>query len=118
MDVPVQLDDRPRARPLVQPIDVLGHEQEVAHEPLEARERPVAGIGLGTRNQAPTPLVPVPDEPRIAARRLGRRELLGAKARPEPGLCVTEGGDPALGGDAGAGERDDAARAPQSLHEA
>ena len=89
---------------------------KLGNEPGQTGERPMGRVRLRLRNQPAPPLVPVPDELRVAPECLRRRELLRPEPGPQPGLCVTEGGHAALGGDAGAGKHDDAARAAKPLH--
>ena len=72
----------PCARALVQAVHVLGHEREaVARTPT--RDDRVRGVRLGRRDQAAPPVVPFPDQRRIARERMRSRELFGAERSPQ-----------------------------------
>jgi hypothetical protein len=63
----------------------------------------VASVGLGSIDQAATPVVPCPDQFRISRKRLWCGEILRAELLPET-RCTTEGGNTALGGNARPGQ--------------
>jgi len=85
-DVPVDLDELTGARARMQPVDVLRHEREPAASfdlLLEPRERMVCVVGSRVANELAPPLVPLPDEPRIARERLWGGKLFRAVVLPE-----------------------------------
>ena len=106
----MKLDHLPAPRPPVQPVHVLGDQGELGAPALELREREVAGVRRGLRHELAAPRVPLPDQAGIPVERLRGSELLRVVALPEPGLGLAEGRHPALGGDAGARQRDDVLR--------
>ncbi len=69
----MQLDDLDAAGPLMQPVDVLGHQQVQPLHRLQGREGHVSRVGLRTRNDGP------PDHaarPVALSRCLGTQEVL------------------------------------------
>ena len=95
-------------RPLVQVVDVLGDDQEVAAERLlQPGQGEVGGVGLDPGQRGTTLVVEAVDQVRFGGVGLGRRDQHRVVALPQP-VCVPEGREPALGGDAGAGQDDDA----------
>jgi hypothetical protein len=66
-------------------------------------------VRLGIAHHRAPPFVPAPNQRGIAFKGVRRCELGGIEVLPEAGLLVAERRDPAFGGDAGAGEDDDAA---------
>ncbi len=67
---------------VVQPVHVLGDEGEVRYALLQFDERPVAGVRLCFADELAAPLIPFPDELRIAYKGFGGGELLGIVPRP------------------------------------
>jgi hypothetical protein len=90
------------------PSIVLRYEREVGDPTLEMCQRLMSRVRRGLHHELLPPLVPLPHEAGISSERLGSRKFLRVVALPEAGLGFAEGWDPALGRDAGAGQRDDA----------
>ncbi len=111
----MQLYNGPAARPLVQAVHVLCHEDEIRDEALELGQRPVTSVRLGLHHEVAPPLVPLPHQPGISGERLGGREILRVVALPETCLGLAEGRDPTLGRDAGSGQGDDVPGVAQGL---
>src|SRR5690606_37963506 len=82
-----------------------------------ASEHVVGGVGAGVGDALAAPVVPHPDEARVAAERVERGERLGPEGSPEP-AGAEKRGDAGRGGDAGAGERGDAAGAAHGVGDA
>ena len=96
-----------RPRPLVQVVDILGDDQQLARPGrVELGERAMRRIGLDRAERRPARVVEAVHKLGIARQRLGRADILDAVPFPQPARAA-EGGKPALGGDAGAGEDDD-----------
>ena len=99
----MQLDDLCAAGPLMQPVDVLGHEQGEPLHRLQRRERCVRGVGLRTRNDGP------PDHaarPVALSRGLGAQEVLqhhGRAALPVA-VFIAVARDARIGTHPGAGQ--------------
>ena len=97
-----------RAGPLVQVVDVLGdHEQVVAEPALEVGEGAVGGVRLDGRERRPAGVVEPVHEHRLVVEALGRGHLFDPVALPQT-VGVPERRDPALRGDPGTREDDDA----------
>ena len=96
-----------RAGELVEIVDVLGAEEEPVESVLECGDGLVGRIGLGVGGVAAAHGVEVPDELGIAAPGGGRGDIFEAVVAPEA-IGVAEGGDAAFGGDASAGEQEEA----------
>jgi hypothetical protein len=90
------------------PSIVLRYEREVGDPTLEMCQRLMSRVRRGLHHELLPPLVPLPHEAGISSERLGSRKFLRVAALQEAGLGFAEGRDPALGRDAGAGQRDDA----------
>ncbi len=107
----VQLHDvvRRRARPLLQPVDVLRDHLRVHAAGCEPGQRQVRGVRLRRPGRVHEPVLP-----RAAAyRRVGdvvleRRQLLGLGVAGPDALRAAEVRHPRVGGNASAGERRDA----------
>ena len=92
---------------LVQVVDVLGDEQQLARPVgIEPRQRHVRGIRLDRAQLRPPRIVESVDQRRIAPKSLGRRDILDAMSFPQP-IRPAEGREAALGRYAGAGQDDD-----------
>jgi len=86
----------------------LGAEGEAVSETgFEVSQGEVGGIGLGLLTGQTARGVELPDEGGIAVPGLGSADVLDAMAGPEA-VGGAEGGQAALGADAGAGEDEDA----------
>ena len=109
----MQLDDVPTARPRVEPVHVLGGQQEPGPPALQRRDRLMGPVGLERGDLLASPRVPLPHQPRVPLEGLGRGQVLGAEVPPKP-LGPAEGGHPALGRDAGPGEDEHPLRAAQA----
>jgi len=70
-DVAVQLDDVAGARLGVEAVDVLGDDREFPEQPFPAGQDLVAGVGPDGSDDPAPPVVPFPNEPRIAGERFG-----------------------------------------------
>ena len=103
-EAPVHLDEAEAPRAAVEAVHVLRDEQEaVAQAGLRRGERLVAGVRLDGLRLPPPLGVEAPDELGVLGEPLGGRHLLDRVALPEA-VRVAEGGDAALGGDAGPGQ--------------
>jgi hypothetical protein len=97
-----------RAGAFVEVVDVLGAEVEAAgHLAFEFGEREVAGVGLGGERVAAAHRVEAPDEGWIGVPGFGGGDVLYAMTVPQAARTA-EGGEAALGGDARAGEDEEA----------
>ena len=92
---------------LVQTVDVLGDEREIGVALTPRREHLVRPIRTAGRNPLAPPVVPFPDESRIAREGFRSGELLGTMLFPQP-VRAAEGRHPAGGRDASAGQHRDA----------
>ena len=101
----MKLDDVARAGAGVKAVDVLRDDERVA----QFRDRFVCRIRLRAPHDFSPHLVPLPHELRVAGECLRRRKIFGSKVSPEATVAA-KGGDPAVGGNPGAGEDDDRAR--------
>ena len=110
----MDLDQLLRAGPRVQPIDVLGEQEEGGDLLLQLRYRPVTGVGLGIVADLLAPAVPLPDQVRVTGEGLGGGELGGVEAPPEAALA-SEGRDAGLGGDASAGDHEHSLGSSQGI---
>jgi len=104
----VHVDGTRRAGQLMEIVDILRAEEEPVRESvLEGGDGLVGGIGLGVNRFAAAHGVEVPDEFGIAAPGGGSGDVFETVVAPEA-IRVAEGRDAALGGDAGAGEEEEA----------
>jgi hypothetical protein len=93
---------------LVEVVDVLGdQEQLVADDLLEPAEGDVSRVGVYAGERGAAGVVELVHHRRLSLEALGRGDVLDPVALPEP-VGVAERRHPALGGDAGAGQHDDA----------
>src|SRR5262249_56335963 len=97
-DRAVDLDHVPRARALVQAVDVLGHDRLDEPSSLELGERKVPGVRLRLRQDTETQRVELPDLLGVAPEGVDRRVLHRVVLRPDP-TRRAEGGKAALRGD-------------------
>lgn len=92
---------------VVQVVDVLGDQQEVARPAGgEVGESVVGGVGMHRRQPAAATVVEVLHQGGVAGEGLGRRHVLKPTAHPQA-VVGAEGGHAGLGGYAGAGEDDE-----------
>ena len=104
----VHVDEAPGASALVEVVDILGAEKEtVAEAGLELGERDVGGVGHGSLRGSAARGVELPDQSGVAMESFGGADVLDAMAGPKA-VGGAEGGETALGADAGAGEDKDA----------
>ena len=104
----VHVKEADRACTLVEVVDVLRAEEEaVAEVGFELSESAVGGVGSGGLRGGSAGGVKLPDEGGIALEGFGSADVLDAMAGPEA-VGGAEGGEAALGADAGAGEDEDA----------
>ena len=109
-----QLETRPRRHlpmgAIVQVIDVLGDQQEVAFPPRrQFGQGPVRSVGMHCRQLASPLVVEVLHQRRIPRERLGRRHILDPMTQPQT-VRRPEGGHAGFRRDAGAGQDDEVAR--------
>jgi len=89
---PVQPDGVGVAGALVQVVDVLRHQhQRAGPAASEARQRVVAGVGLGPAHALAALGVPVPHALRLGAKTCFAGQFGGVEARPQAGQRVAEG---------------------------
>lgn len=106
-ELAVHVEQPLRAGALVEIVDVLGDDQQVARPcGIQPRERAVGGVRLHLLQPRPPRVVESVDQGRVAPERLRRRHVLDAVSFPEP-VGAAEGGEAALGRDAGAGQDHD-----------
>lgn len=112
----MQMDDLARPRALVQVVDVLGDDADVMAGIGKCGKSAMAGIRLALHDLRGAPAVPAPEQRRITPETRFAGEFGWIKPRPQAGEGIAEGGDPAFGGHAGAGEHGDAKWALHRLH--
>jgi len=104
----VHMDRTGRAGQFMEIVDVLRAEEEPVRESvLEGGDGLMGGIGPGVDRFAAAHGVEIPDKVRIAAPCGGSGDVFETVVAPQA-IGVAEGGDAALGGDAGAGEEEEA----------
>jgi hypothetical protein len=97
----VQLLDIAAAGAIVKAIHILRHEREAAvRSPFEFRQSKMPRIGLRPVDDLTPPVVPFPNQPRIAGKGLGGGKLLRGKISPQAARPAKRR-NTALGGDAG-----------------
>src|SRR5262245_24852456 len=100
---------------LLQRIDILRDREHLPGKvTLESCERTMRGIGSRLGLPAPAQIVEVVHLGGIAGKTFRRRHLLKIELRPQPAL-VAKGAEPALSGEARAGQDDDVVEAHASL---
>jgi hypothetical protein len=105
----VHVQQPPGPGALVQVIDVLGDDQQFAGPfGVQSRERPVGGVRFDRVQRGAAQIVETVHQHRILRQRLGRADVLDAMPLPQP-TGTTESGEPAFGGEAGAGQDDEVA---------
>ena len=92
--------------PLMEAVDILGHQAEVGVARLPAGQGLMAGVRLGARRLLSAPIVEAPDRLGVGGEGLRRRQRGRVVALPEP-IGAPKGRQTALGGDPGAGQDDD-----------
>ena len=103
----MHVDQPLRAGPLVQIVDILRDEQELARPFLiQPRQRPMRRVRLDGPELGPPLVVEGVDQRRIARESLGRADILDAMPLPQP-VGPAKGREPAFRGNTGAGEDDD-----------
>src|SRR5262245_14747295 len=116
-DRSVHAHDIVRRGGFVQTVDVLRDQRELRKPPAPRRQHVVRAVRPARRDQAAPPLVPLPDQLRVARERLRRGELLGPEIPPQP-AGTAKRGHPARRRDARAGQDGDPrfAREPRRDH--
>lgn len=80
----MHLDQAPRVGPLVQIVDVLGHQQDIAPViPLQPGKRRMCCVGVDTGHSAAAPIVELVHLGRITPEPLRRRDLAKIHLRPD-----------------------------------
>src|SRR5262249_53855075 len=115
-DRAVHLDHLLRTGPLVQPVDVLGHDRLNQATPLELRQREMTGVRLGVGEDAHPQRVELPDLVGVAPERVDGRVLHRVVLRPDS-AAGPEVGNAALGADPRAGQDDARLALAQQLDE-
>src|SRR5271169_6636375 len=90
-DVTVQLEDAAAASAVVETVDVLRNEVEAPFLALQFNQSAMGGIGRNLGNGLTAPVVPFPDEARIAQECLGGGQFLRFVFFPEA-LVAAESG--------------------------
>jgi hypothetical protein len=98
-DVAVVLDHAGASGPLVQPVHVLRDQRQAGNPVDECGERVVTCVGQGVADELTPPLVPPPDEFRVALETFGRGEVERVIAGPETFLGIAKSRYAALRGD-------------------
>ena len=110
------MDQPLRSGALVQVVDILRDQQQLARPfGIEPRQRLVSGIRLDAAQLLSPRIVEGMDQRRIAAKCLGRADILDAMSLPKP-VGPAKGRKAALGRNAGAGQDDDVPNAGK-IHE-
>ena len=103
----VHVDQPLRARALVQIVDILRHDQELAGPMrVEPCQRSMGGVGLFGLDRGAARIVKAVDQIGIADEGFGRRHILNPVLFPKP-AAVTEGVDTTFGRHARAGQDHD-----------
>lgn len=92
--------------PVMQAVDVLGHECDAVATQRQSGERVVARVGCTLGDEPTTPLIPFPYQGWITLKGLGRGQLLRSVGSPQPTLA-TKRGYTRLGGHSGTCEDED-----------
>jgi hypothetical protein len=93
-------------------VHVLAQRHEPGHLARQLRERKVRAIRLRLERHVPAVRVELPDERRVGAKGLGRRQVGGVVRAPHAARAA-EGGQPGGGGEAGAEQGEHAMRGEQ-----
>ena len=102
----MQLQDIAAARAVVEPVDILGDQRESRGALLECHQRVMRRVWFRGGDLLAAPVVPFPNQARVALECFGRGKLLGPELVPQTARTA-KGRDAALGGDAGASQHDD-----------
>ena len=103
-DLAVKMEYVRGTRPLVQIIDILGHDPDIIG-PLQIHQGKVSGVGLGLADASPPLVVELQNEPRVCRPCFRCGNVLDAVPFPEA-IGATEGLQATFGTDPGAGEDD------------
>lgn len=74
---------------------------------LKVGQGQMGGVGFGGGDEAPAPVVPAPDQFRVAGEGSGGGEVLGPVPTPQAVLLTAKGGDAAGGGNSRPGKHGD-----------
>ncbi len=113
----VQMDHLAAAGAFVQVVDVLRDQRQLRHMAGEFGDGHVRGVRPSLENLHPAPLVPAPDQRRVATKGVGSGQFARIETLPQAGERIAKGRDAALGGDAGTGEHHDMARRTQGAEQ-
>jgi len=111
-DVAVKLEDVFRPRPAVQAVDILGDENKAGQLLFPSSQDEVTGIGLSSGDNLPAPVIPFPDQNRVALKSLGCGQVFGPELFPQAVLAA-KSGDAGLGRDPRASENGDPRLVPE-----
>jgi hypothetical protein len=108
----MHVDDPPRPCALVQIVDVLRHQGEMAaalgERRLESRQRSMGGVGFGVEEVAAAQIIERENVIGIAGEGFRRRQLHRVEPRPDPlPALVAKRAEPALSRNPGAGQNED-----------
>jgi hypothetical protein len=87
----MQLDDVAAARPLVQSVNVLGHDQQLLKDTLHRYERSMTAVRLDLPDRVPPAEIPAEHALRMAAERLASSKFSRIVAGPETCQRIAKG---------------------------
>jgi hypothetical protein len=106
-ELTMHVEQAPGARTLVQIIDILRHDQQLAGPfRVEPRQRVMRSVRLYFSELGTPGVIECVNHGRIPRERFRRTDILDPVPLPQP-IRTPKGGQTALGGNAGAGEDDD-----------
>src|ERR1700757_4649134 len=109
-ELTVHMKDAAGTGLLVEIVDILGAEKKTIGDGVfESSECEVARIGFGGGGNAAAHGVEIPDEAMVVTPGIWRGDVLEAVVAPQA-AGIAEGGNAALGADAGAGQDEEAVR--------
>ena len=80
------------ARAFMQVVDVLGNDRDLGDMRLKGHDCTVAWVRLRLLYLHAAPLIPAPDQFRVALKGLSSGKLFGVELRPQSGKCIPESG--------------------------
>ena len=90
-NIPMDLQHVPAPRQIMQTIHILSNQGERRNTRLKRDQGTMSRIRRSIGNQAATPVVPLPDQLRVASERLWSRQILGPELAPESGRAAEVG---------------------------